>query len=336
MKIHMIFILFCHFFFYLRYNVYNSILFINYYNMKKIILATLAWSVLFANWVFADEKIALTTEGAPQYYVDSISENGQLIMNNDIIIRNNYIEPDNEYNNVNYFTSKIKTENIVIPKDIKDKAKKIYFLVEEGNNPIFYKEMISADSGGAIGTVKTEYNYKIVDFNENLKEYTFKNADLVKDFTKDEFKSVTITLMAEFSNGEKLAISNPAYVYISNKEEVLNQLLMKKNPDNYYYSYYNSENLENYLKKISELKTRSVYKATLIKADKTIVTLTKQNNETIKTLLSNLKVEADFAKNLDKYEVYNETRSLLQGLSIAVKNQLQNIKAFDAIDSILK
>lgn len=304
--------------------------------MKKIILATLAWSILFTSWAFADEKIALTTEGAPQYYVDSISENGQLIMNNDLIIRNNYIEADNEYNNVNYYTSKIKTESIVIPKDINETARKIYFLVEEGNNPILYKEMLWSDSGGAINIVKTEYNYKIVDFNENVKEYTFKNADLVKDFTKDEFKSVTITLMAEFANGEKLAISNPAYVYISNKEEVLNQLLLKKNPDNYYYSYYNSENLENYLEKISELKTRSVYKATLIKADKTIVTITKQNNEEIKTFLSNLKVESDFAMNLDKYEVYNETRSLLQWLSIAVKNQLQNIRAFEAIDSILK
>ena len=104
--------------------------------MKKIILATLAWSVLFANWVFADEKISENMETmdimpiTTSYYpIDNISENEQLIMNNDIIIRNNYLEADYEYNNVNYYTSKIKAENIVVPKDIKEKAKKIYFLV---------------------------------------------------------------------------------------------------------------------------------------------------------------------------------------------------------------
>lgn len=311
--------------------------------MKKIILATLAWSVLFANWVFADEKISENMETmdimpiTTSYYpIDNISENEQLIMNNDIIIRNNYLEADYEYNNVNYYTSKIKAENIVVPKDIKEKAKKIYFLVEEGNNPIFYKDMVTSEAGNAIETVKTEYNYKIVDFKENSKEYTFKNADLVKDFTKDEFKSVTITLMAEFSDNEKLAISNPAYVYISNKEEVLNQLLMKKNPDNYYYSFYNSTNLETYLEKLAEKKTRVEYKAILSKADKKIVALSKQNNEGIKTLLASLKTEWDFAKNVSKYETFNETRTLLQWLTVAVKNQLQNVKAFDAIDSILK
>lgn len=311
--------------------------------MKKIILATLAWSVLFANWVFADEKISENMETmdimpiTTSYYpIDNISENQQLIMNNDIIIRNNYLEADYEYNNLNYYTSKIKAENIVVPKDIKEKAKKIYFLVEEGNNPIFYKDMVASEAGNTIENVKVEYNYKIVEFKENQKEYTFKNADLVKDFTKDEFKSVTITLMAEFSDDEKLAISNPAYVYISNKEEVLNQLLMKKNPDNYYYSFYNSTNLETYLEKLAEKKTRVEYKAILSKADKKIFALSKQNNEGIKTFLSNLKTEWDFAKNLSKYETYNETRTLLQWLTIAVKNQLQNVKAFDAIDSILK
>ncbi len=310
--------------------------------MKKIILATLAWSVLFANWVFADEKIEVmdAMEIMPittSYYpIDNISENEQLILNNDIIIRNNYLEADYEYNNVNYYTSKIKAENIVVPKEIKEKAKKIYFLVEEGNNPIYYKDMISSEAGYATETVKTEYNYKIVDFKENSKEYTFKNADLVKDFTKDEFKSITITLMAEFSDNEKLAISNPAYVYISNKEEVLNQLLMKKNPDNYYYSFYNSTNLETYLEKVAEKKTRAEYKALLSKADKKIVALSKQNNDGIKTLLTSLKTEWDFAKNLSKYERFNETRTLLQWLTVAVKNQLQNVKAFDAIDSILK
>lgn len=311
--------------------------------MKKIILATLAWSVLLANWVFADEKISEKMETidimpiSNSYYpIDGISENEQLIMNNDIIIRNNYIEADYEYNNVNYYTSKIKAENIVIPKDIKEKAKKIYFLVEEWNNQIYYKDMISSEAGYPTETVKTEYNYKIVDFKENSKEYIFKNVDLVKDFTKDEFKSVTITLMAEFSESEKLAISSPAYVYISNKEEVLNQLLMKKNPDNYYYSFYNSENLEKYLEKISEKKTRTEYKSTLSKADKKIATLTKQNNEWVKNLLESLKNEWDFEKNIIKYETYNETRSMLQWLTVAVKNQLQNVKAFDTIDSILK
>jgi hypothetical protein len=50
---------------------------------------------------------------------------------NKLIIRNNKIESDYEYNNVNYYTSKIKAEDIVIPDDIKNKSNKIYFLVEE-------------------------------------------------------------------------------------------------------------------------------------------------------------------------------------------------------------
>jgi len=311
--------------------------------MKKIILATIAWSVLFTNWVFADEKISDEMEymdimpiTTSYYPIDTISENEQLIMNNDIIIRNNYLEADYEYNNVNYYTSKIKAENIVVPKDIKEKAKKIYFLVEEWSNQMYYKDTMVSEAANTIESVKTEYNYKIVNFKENQKEYVFKNADLVKDFTKDEFKSVTITLMAEFSDDEKLAISNPAYVYISNKEEVLSQLLMKENSDNFYYNYYNPTNLETYLEKIAEKKTRAEYKTMLVKSDKKLTTLSKQNNDWIKKLITSLKTEWDFAKNISKYETYNETRNLLQDLTVAVKNQLQNVKAFDAIDSILK
>jgi hypothetical protein len=53
-------------------------------------------------------------------------------------------------------------------------------------------------------------------------------------------------------------------------------------------------------------------------------------------MLNSIKKDWDFEKNISKYKNYSETRTLLSNLGSAVKNQLQNIRAFDAIDAILK
>ena len=68
-----------------------------------------------------------------------------LLQKYDTIIRNNKIVQDNDYNSKTYFTKKIKTEDLVIPAEIKEQAKKIYFLVEEGNN-VFYAKWLALEA----------------------------------------------------------------------------------------------------------------------------------------------------------------------------------------------
>jgi hypothetical protein len=62
--------------------------------------------------------------------------------------------------------------------------------------------------------VTKEYNYRVVNFVEGKTEYTFNSADLVKDFSKDQFKNVTISLVAELSDNQKINLANAAYVNI--------------------------------------------------------------------------------------------------------------------------
>ena len=104
--------------------------------MKKIITGSLLGCVLFTSAAFADyEKPMLISAPISVYSEEIIDDN---MTESEVILRNNIIKADYEYNNSHYFTSKIKTDSIVIPKEIQDKATKIYFLVEQGSNRIYF------------------------------------------------------------------------------------------------------------------------------------------------------------------------------------------------------
>lgn len=303
--------------------------------MKKIIIATLVWSALLTSATFADEYTKPMLLNEPMN-IDSENITKSLWEKYDIIIRNNFLESDYEYNNKTYYTSKIKAENIIIPEEIKEKAKKIYFLVEEWNSRVYDTYDYASSENMKIEDVKNVYNYKIVEYKEWQKEYILKNSDLVKDFWKDEYKTVTITLMADISESEKIPLSTSAYNYINIKQDILNQLLVEAKWDDYYYWYFNSDILEKYLTSIWDKTNRTEYKKILNKMVTKISTAKKQNTQLLKDTLENIKVENDFKSNLDKYEMINESKNLLDNLNMAVKNQIQNIKAFEAVDLLLK
>lgn len=107
--------------------------------MKKVIALTLTSGLLLTGNVFADEavKVAPVVTTNTVQEVPTSTTTDTLLQKYDTIIRNNKIVQDNDYNSKTYFTKKIKTEDLVIPAEIKEQAKKIYFLVEEGNN-VFY------------------------------------------------------------------------------------------------------------------------------------------------------------------------------------------------------
>ncbi len=142
--------------------------------------------------------------------------------------------------------------------------------------------------------------------------------------------------MAEFSDTEKVALSNTAYLNMNTKINVLQNLKNGEENLDYYYRYYNSNELEEYLEKFSEKLTRAEYKKVLINADRKLKLLIGKNEKVKETILNSINKESDFKKYIDKYSEYTETQRLFSSLASAVKNQLQNIRAFDAIDSILK
>lgn len=308
--------------------------------MKKIILTSLvASSVLLAWNTFADEAIMPISSAIPADMVTtSIVETGSIIgdlsMKYDVIIRNNNIVSDYEYNNKTYYTKKITTKDLVIPEEVTKKAKRIYFLVEEGYSPIFYNKEMWAVAEDTTN-VKKEYNYKIVDFTPWKTEYTFKTVDLVKDLKDGEYRSVNITLVAEFSDTEKLYLSNTAYVNISDKQGVLETLKYAKDPTwTSYFGYYDTESIGKYLEKLGEKMTREKFKATLTKVQAKLKTLVTKNEETKKQIIKAITKESDFDANLDKYILYTETSNLLNNVSSATMNQLQKLRSYDLIDSV--
>lgn len=321
--------------------------------MKKIIAWTLVWCVLFTSWAFAsdlkltsiDPIMSTTSIEMLDFEIPDIEikkENlsnpvKELIKKYELVIRNNKIESDYKHNSVNYYTSKLNSSKLIVPEEIKKMAKKIYFLVEEGNNHVFYMNDENMLKGSIeVEDVETEYNYKIVDFKSGQSEYIFNNEDLIKDFWKWDYKNVTVTLIAEFSDTEKVSLSNSAYLDVNTKTNVLENLKNNQENEDNYFGYYNSSKLEEYLKKYSEKFTRSEYKNILTKAESKIKKSISSNETNKKKMLKSINKESDFTKYISKYKVYSESSNLLNSLKRAVKNQLQNIRAFDAIDSILK
>ena len=312
--------------------------------MKKIIAWSLIGCVLLSSWAFASD--IKTTKIAPALYnsieleptlYSGIEDTSvrDLIKKHELVIRNNNLESDYEYNSSHYYTSKMKAEDIIVPSEIINKAKKVYFLVEEWQNRMFFAEDAMLKWSADIATVKKEYNYKIVDFKSWKDEYIFNNKDLIKDFSDDKYTSVQITLIAEFSDTEKVPLSNTTYISINDKKGVLNQL-NSETKEYSYFGYYNSNDLEEYLENISSKMKRSEYKKILQKADKKIKSSVEKNEKNMDETLSSIKKESDFKKHIETYRVYNETQRLLRSLWTATTNQLQNIRAFDAIDAILK
>lgn len=302
--------------------------------MKKIIAFTLASSALLASNTFADANVKIMPISAPVTIQEvSTALIDSLLQKYDVIIRNNTITSDNEYNSTHYYTKKITTSDIVIPDEVKQKATKIYFLVEEGS-PMYYAKAVSMEADTAIDTVEKEYNYKIVKFTPGKTEYTFNTADLVKDFSKNEYKNITISLIAEFSETEKLPLANPTYINIENKESILQTLKSKKDEDQSYFWYYDSTSLEAYLEKWAEKISRDEYKKLLQKAETKLKSLIGKNSQEKKKILESITKESDFEWKVDAYTLNAETNSLLTNVATATKLQLQKLRSYDLIDSI--
>ena len=317
----------------------NYYLFFKKIIMKKLALITLTAWVLLSSQTFADnQNILLTTTKlttiASTWAVLNLET---LTQKYDVILRNNNISWDNEYNSKNYFTSKLKTTDLVIPDEIKLNSTRIYFLVEEWS-PIMYFKSTMAEQVDVANTaeVKKEYNYKTVDFVEWKSDYVFNNTDLVKDFSKDEYKSVSISLVADLKTWEKLNLTNSAYLTIWNKLRILDALLNEKNKDSNIQSYYDNQSIENYLEKMSEKLSRADYKKVLTNAQTKLKSLIKQN-ETIKNnILNSITKESDLSSNLDKYSNYQDTSSLLNSVFVATNNQIQKVKSYEIIDNVFK
>lgn len=312
-------------------------LYFNISIMKKLIITTIATTWLLLAWnTYAGWGIDVTAVPYTTTSLEASSTLSELTLKYDIILRNNNITPDYEYNNRTYFTTKIKTDNIVIPDEIMQKAKKIYFLVEEWYPMMLYKSEMSVTMDAVqADPVTKEYNYRKVDYVDGKAEYIFNNTDLVKDFWKDEYKSVNITLVAEISDTEKVYLSNMSYINIANKQAILDQLRMEKDPEwTMYFWYYDNQTLGDYLDKLWEKMSREDYKKALTNAWTKLKELIKKN-EAVKTeMLNSITTEDDFEKNVDKYVLYTETNTLLRSISDATKGQLQKLRAYEVIDGV--
>jgi hypothetical protein len=300
--------------------------------MKKIVTLAIASSILLAWNTFADEAIKTTSITSTWTVQELPVDTNALAQKYDTIIRNNVITADGEYNNSHYFTKKIKTTDIVIPDEIKASAKKIYFLVEEGSPIVYFKAEAAMDSVPTTPVTK-EYNYRVVNFVEGKTEYTFNSADLVKDFSKDQFKNVTISLVAELSDNQKINLANAAYVNIWDKSNVLETLKTQKDPTwTSYYGYYDTQSLESYLEKLWEKMSRAEYKKVLTNAQTKLKALITKNEDSKKDILASITKESDFEGNIEKYTLYSETSGLLTQVSAATLAQIQKLRSYDLID----
>lgn len=312
--------------------------------MKKIITTGLIVSAIIVSQTSAmNYEIMPISNTEPAIISDdlktdvNLTPTQKLLKKYELVLRNNRIESDYKYNSKTYYTSKIKTDNLIVPDEIKKESKKIYFLVEEWNDRVYFKNSaMMMDEELEVEEIKKEYNYKIVDFKEWQKEYTFKNKDLIKDFWEWEYSNISITLIAEISDTVKVPLTNSVYVSVNTKENVLNNLKDEKKEKYSYFGYYNSNDLEEYLEKLSTKISRDNYKIILTKADKKIEKWLDDNEKIKENIIKSIKKESDFKKYVEKYSIYSETELLFSSLSRAVKNQLQNIRAFNVIDSILK
>lgn len=301
--------------------------------MKKLAIITVWTLGLFTSSTFADyAEIMPISANTPMLISSKVLTSEELSMKYDVVIRNNNIESDNEFNSKNYFTSKIKTSDIVIPEEIKNNSNKIYFLVEEWHPYMLYKAEAMNDMAWGIDEVKKEYNYKVVNYTPWKTSYTFNNKDLVKDFDKNETKSVNISLVAELNNWEKVYLSNWTYLNIWNKQNILNNLKNKDELD--YFGYYNTQALEEYLEKKAEKMTKGDYLKMLTSAQNNIKNLIKQNQNAQDSMLKTITKESDFEKNVEKFALNTQTDWLLRNVLQATNSQIQKTRALEVMDNI--
>lgn len=301
--------------------------------MKKLAIITVWTLGLFTSSTFADyAEIMPISANTPMLISSKVLTSEELSLKYDVIIRNNNIESDNEYNSKNYFTSKINTSDIVIPDEIKNNSSKIYFLVEEGSPYMLYKAEAMNDMAWNMDEVKKEYNYRVVNYTAWKTSYTFNNKDLVKDFDKNESKSVNISLVAELNNWEKVYLSNGTYLHIWDKQNVLNNLKNKDELD--YFGYYNTQALEDYLEKKAEKMTKADYIKMLTNAQKNIKGLIKQNQTAQEKILNSINKESDFEGNVEKFALNTQTQWLLRNVLQATNSQIQKTRALEVMDNI--
>lgn len=305
--------------------------------MKKLAIITLWTCALFTSTTFAAnvEKVSPISAVVTSSEAVKVVTAEELTNKFDLIIRNNTIESDNEYNSKNYYTSKIKTSELVIPDEIKNNSKKVYFLVEEWYNyPMYKANLMEVSADVWVDEVKKEYNYKVVNFIAGKNEYIFNNKDLVKDFDKNQSKSVNISLVAELNNWEKVYLSNWGYIHIGNKESILNNLKNKEEID--YFGYYNTDDLSSYLEKKSQNLSKDEYKKLLSNSQAKLKKLIKENQASKENLLKWITKESDFEKNVEKFSLNEQTQSLLNSVLTATNSQIQKLRATEFMDWIFQ
>lgn len=304
--------------------------------MKKIAPLMLIWAMLVPQVSFAVTPVATSMNDTVDMWVDYAPEFEIFppYEKDDIILRNNRLEADYEYNDTHYFTKKILSGKISIPEEVQKNAKSYYFLVEEGYPMIYYKSSLDAAASEDISYATDVYNYKTIAYTPNKDEYVFDSKSLVKDFSKDEYKNVTITLIAELNDGKKQPLSYPVYIYLQDKQGVLTNMYYQEVGYDYYYGYLDPNTLGEYLETKFKTLSRSDYKKVLEKASSNLKTLTKKNDANQKEIMKKITKESDFDSVLPEYTTYMELNELLSQVGPAINNQLQKIRSYDMLDQI--
>lgn len=259
----------------------------------------------------------------------------ELITKNILTISSNNVSEDYEYNNAHFYTKKL-TANVMIPEDIKAKAKRVFISFSESEPMMMYDAVSSTvpttttDAGNHI-----EINMNLSDANG---EISIERKDFDTYIKNDYGTSFMGTVYLEFEGGIKVPFSNSFWLYLQkdNVEGKKSHLMNLYYQQNQYAGYANIyELLQKVFVKLqkkldSTAKYISVLEATAKKIDEKLTKI----DAVQKAMVEWITTEEHFAPKVKDFWVQMEKFNLLNDIKYQIASEIKTKQSQGIIEEL--
>lgn len=274
-----------------------------------------------------------------QFMIDSIKDEKlkELITKNILTITANTVVEDYDYNSKHFFTKKL-TANIVIPDEIKAKAKKVYLSFNTSEGPMVYDSIKAPEVVPTTTTDEKNHIQINIDLSKTTGELNIDTEDFAKYITNDFGTSFVGMAYVEFEDGVKIPFSNAVYLYLpKNNVEWKKSHLM-----NLYYQstqYTGMANTQELLQKVfaklqkklgSTAKYIAVLEAAMVKVDEKLKKIEATQNANVESI----KTEDDFAGKVASHGLLIEKYNLLNDIKYQLWTEVKTKQSQDVIEEI--
>ncbi len=307
--------------------------------MKKIIVLIAFLSCLltlpinsYASKILIDDNESIITEGVKDKTLKD------LIKKYNSTLKKVRVYSDYEYNSKHYFTKKLKTWEVKIPKEIKKRISKVEIIFkQDDDNGVLNKLLGNAD---AISSEKYSIEKSSVKINYRpTYSYLYNTSDIVKLSNLEKQKRrggiwLKTNLKITFDTKDSIELDSE-YIGVDSKAEILrNSLYDEENGFRDIYANIDDDVIRTYLNNKYKDVSRKEHRQKLKNMYNSIEKLNKKQNESEKKLYKSIVKEEDFEKKKEDFEKIISTKNLVERVAQSINWQIKTLEAYDIIDSL--